>query len=55
MEHNKKWYLDTLREQQDPLLTLFELRIPEAEKDTPETKQKINSLLAQAGSELRLV
>ena len=54
MERNKTWYLDNLRAQQDPLVALFELRIPEADRFKTETVDHVNQLLAKTGTNLRL-
>ena len=54
MERNKTWYLDKLRAQHDPLVALFELRIPEADRFKAETVEHANRLLAETGSNLRL-
>ena len=53
LEHNKLWYLTTLREQHDPLIELFDLRIPESRIQLPETQELINTLLEKTGSVLR--
>jgi len=42
-----------LRDENDPLIELYDMRIPEDEKDEPEIKEKINLLLEKAGSKLR--
>ena len=53
LEHNKSWYLTTLREHHDPLIELFDLRISESRIKLPETQELINTLLEKTGSALR--
>lgn len=54
-EHNKTWYLTKLREQNNPLIKLFDLRVPESEIKLNKTQELINNLLIKAESKLRII